>query len=307
MNTALPRYLSIISILLFLSACSAVRDTSDRAYVYDQEHSIAWNIINSSGMDTYRDAQVTPSQKLMYSRTDYDFSFPELRGDNLNESSLSLTPLLQYIPTGMGAEDWQNDGFLAWIPTELASSPEVASQILSDTFEHAVLETLKESKKVHGDFRKGEGYNDYLGKYVFQVNASRYLAIQFADEYAGCELHNNKYFDAAIAKLPDCTLYINFHDSEKIVRTPDFISKNITGKSYLIRHDGVNASFISPIYRQITNRAKTNAVRLNYAFAQQLSRHLPDWVIIYISPHEESGMPAVALQAGKVHFFIRSE
>lgn len=307
MNTTLPRYLSIMGTLLFLSACSAVRDTSDRAYVYVQEHSIAWNIINSSGMDTYRDAQVTPSQKLMYSRTDYDFSFPELRDDKLNEGSLSLTPLLQYIPTGMGAEDWQGDGILAWIPTELASSPEVASQLLSDTLEHAALETLKESKKLHGGFRKGEGYNDYLGKYVFQVNASRYLAIQFADEYVGCEVHNNKYFDLAIAKLPDCHLYIDFHNPEKIVRTPDFINKNVTGKSYLIRHDGVNASFISPFYNKITSHAKKDIVRLNYAFAQQFSRHLPAWVIVYISPHEDSGMPAVALQAGNVHFFVRNK
>jgi hypothetical protein len=307
MNTALPRYLTIMSTLLFLSACSAVRDTSDKAYVYDQKHSIAWNIINSSGMDTYRDAQVTPSQKLMYSRTDYDFSFPELRDDKLNEGSLSLNPLLQYIPTGMGAEDWQGDGILAWIPTELASSSEAASQVLSDTFEHAVLATLTETKRVHGDIRKGEGYNDLLGKYVFQVNSSRYLAIQFADEYVGCEVHNNKYFDSAIAKLPDCSLYINFHNSEKIVRTPDFINKNVTGKSYLIRHDGLNASFISPIYNKITSHTKSDVVRLNYAFAQQLSLHLPAWVIIYISPHEDSGMPAVALQAGEVHFFIRNK
>ncbi|QMR42988.1 hypothetical protein [Klebsiella aerogenes] len=102
-------------------------------------------------------------------------------------------------------------------------------------------------------------------------------------------------------------MYINFHDPEKIVRTPDFINKNVTGKSYLIRHDGVNASFISPIYRQIASLGKTNVVRLNYAFAQQLSRHLPAWVIIYISPHEDSGMPAVVLQAGKVHFFIQNK
>lgn len=107
MNTTLPKYLAFMSTLLLLTACSAVRDVSDRPYVYDDEHSIAWNISNASGMDSYSDAKVTPSQKKMYNRTDYDFSFPELRDDKLNEASLPLTPLLQYIPTGMGPQDWK--------------------------------------------------------------------------------------------------------------------------------------------------------------------------------------------------------
>lgn len=88
----------------------------------------------------------------------------------------------------MGLEEWQTDGILAWIPTELATTPEAASLVLSDKIESAVLATLKESKRKHGDVRKGEGYNNWLGKYVFQTNESRYLVVKFADKDAGCEL-----------------------------------------------------------------------------------------------------------------------
>lgn len=33
-------------------------------------------------------------------------------------------------------------------------------------------------------------------------------------------------------------------------------------------------------------------ISFNYAFMQQVIRHLPAWKIIYISPHEDRGMPA---------------
>lgn len=304
MNTLLPKYLAIVSTTLLLTACSAVRDVSDRPYTYENEHSIAWNISNASGMDPFSDARVSPSQKITYSRTDYDFAFPELGNGKLNEASLPLTPLLQYRPTGMRQEDWQTNGILAWIPTELASTPEMASQVLSDKLENAILAALKESKRAYGDVRKGAGYNDLLGKYVFQLNDSRYLVVKFADEYAGCEVPKDEYYDPARQNRPDCILYIKFHDPEKIVRTPDFINRNATGKSYLIRHDGLKASYLGPIYENIASHSKAEAERLDYAFVQQVSRYLPSWVIIYIAPHEDSGMPAVALQEGKVHFFI---
>ena len=304
MNTLLPKYLAIVSTTLLLTACSAVRDVSDRPYTYENEHSIAWTISNASGMDPFSDARVSPSQKITYSRTDYDFAFPALGNGKLNEASLPLTPLLQYRPTGMRQEDWQTNGILAWIPTELASTPEMASQVLSDKLENAILAALKESKRAYGDVRKGAGYNDLLGKYVFQLNDSRYLVVKFADEYAGCEVPKDEYYDPARQNRPDCILYIKFHDPEKIVRTPDFINRNATGKSYLIRHDGLKASYLGPIYKNIASHSKAEAERLDYAFVQQVSRHLPSWVIIYIAPHEDSGMPAVALQEGKVHFFI---
>ncbi|MNE55832.1 hypothetical protein D3C80_1506950 [compost metagenome] len=102
-------------------------------------------------------------------------------------------------------------------------------------------------------------------------------------------------------------MYINYHNPKKIVRTPDFINRNTTGKSYLITHDGLNGSYINPIFKNITIFSKAQTVRLNYAFLQQISHLLPSWVIIYISPHEDNGMPAVALQAGKVYFFMRDK
>lgn len=306
MNTLLPKYLTIVITMLLLTACSSIRDVSNTGYAYDNEHSIAWNISNASGMDSFSDAKVSPFQKRLYSRTDYDFSFPRLKNNKLNEASLPLTPLLQYRPTGMGPEDWQSNGILAWIPTELARTPEQASQLLSDKIEDAILTTFKESKQAYGELRKGNGYNDWLGKYVFQVNSSRYLAVQFADEYAGCELSKDKYFDPAHQNRPDCTFYTSFHSPEKIVQTPDFININATGKSFLIRHDGLNASYLDATYENITIHSQAETVRLKYAFLQKLSRHLPSWVIIFIEPHEDSGMPAVILQEGKVHFFFRA-
>ena len=307
MKILLLRSLSIAFTTLLLTACSGVRDNSAKPYTYHAEHSIAWNIINASGMDLYSDALVSRSQSAMFSRTDYDFTFPTVRSDKLNEASLPLTPLLQHRPSGMSVEDWDSDGLLAWIPTELAATPQAASLVLSDKIESAVLATLKESKRVYGDVRKGAGYNDWLGKYVFQVNASRYLVIKFADKDAGCELPKDEYFDPARMNSPTCSFYTSFHDAEKIVRTPDFIGSNPTGKSYFIRNDGVNGSSLTPVFVKSAGHTDAENERMNYAFMQQVSRHLPAWVILYLSPHERVGLPAVALQQGKVHFFFREK
>lgn len=247
MNIFLPKSLPIVCATLLLTACSGIRDHSEKSYTYRTEHSIAWNIINVSGMDLYSDALVSQSQSKMYSRTDYTFDFLKVGNDKLNEASLSLIPLLQHRPTGMGVEDWQSDGILAWIPTELATSPEAASLVLSDKIESAVLTTLKESNRVYRDIRKGAGYNNWLGKYVFQTNASRYLVVKFADKDVGCELPKSEYFDP-LSNNPICSFYTSFHDAEKIVRTPDFIGENTTGKSYFIRHDGLNGSSLSPVF-----------------------------------------------------------
>ena len=67
-------------------------------------------------MDPFSDAQVSHSQSEMFSRTDYDFTFPIVEDDKVNEASLPLTPLLQYRPTGLGVEEWQIDGILACSP-----------------------------------------------------------------------------------------------------------------------------------------------------------------------------------------------
>lgn len=304
MKILLSRSLSIVFTTLLLTACSGIRDNSAKPYTYRAEHSVAWNIINASGMDLYSDAPVSQSQSEMFSRTDYEFIFPTGGNDKSNEALLPLTPLLQYRPTGMSVEDWYFDGLLAWIPTELATTPQAASLVLSDKIESAVLATLKESKREYSDVRKGAGYNDWLGKYVFQVNASRYLVIKFADKDAGCELPKDEYFDPARMNSPTCIFYSSFHDAEKIVRTPDFIGANATGKSYFIRNDGVNGSSLPPVFRKSAGHSDAENERMNYAFMQQVSRHLPAWVILYLSPHERQGLPAVALQQGKVHFFF---
>lgn len=301
MNIFLPRSLSIVCTTLLMTACSGIRDQSEKPYAYRTEHSVAWNIINASGMDLYSDALVSQSQSKMFSRTDYDFVFPTVGNDKLNEATLSLTPLLQHRATGMSVEDWQSNGILAWIPTELATTPQAASLVLSDKIEAAVLATLNKSKREFR-VRKGAGYNDWLGKYVFQTNASRFLVVKFADKDAGCELPKDDYFDPARKNSPICTFYTSFHDAEKIVRTPDLIGSNATGKSYFIRHDGLNGSSLSPVFR---NSAENE--RMNYAFMQQVSSHLPAWVILYLSPHEHEGLPAVAFQQGKVHFFFREK
>lgn len=306
MNIFLPRSLSIVCTTLLLTACSGIRDQSEKPYNYRVEHSVAWNIINASGMDLYSDALVSPSQSKVYSRTDFDFAFPIVGNAKINEASLPLTPLLQNRPTGMSVEDWQSDGILAWIPTELATTPEAASLVLSDKIESAVLATLRESKRDDGDVRKGAGYNNWLGKYVFQTNASRYLLVKFADKDVGCELPKSEYFDPT-SNSPICSFYTSFHDAEKIVRTPGFIGANATGKSFFIRHDGLNGSSLSPVFENNAGQSDAKKARMNYAFMQQVSRHLPAWVILYLSPHEYEGLPAVALQQGKVHFFFREK
>ncbi|MCT4705977.1 hypothetical protein MUA03_08655 [Enterobacteriaceae bacterium H16N7] len=304
MNIFLPRSLSIVCTTLLLTACSGIRDQSEKTYANRPEHSVAWNIINASGMDLYSDALVSQSQSKMFSRTDYDFVFPTAGNDRLNEATLSLTPLLQHRATGMSVEDWQSNGILAWIPTELATTPQAASLVLSDKIEAAVLATLNKSKREFR-VRKGAGYNDWLGKYVFQTNASRFLVVKFADKDAGCELPKDDYFDPARKNSPICTFYTSFHDAEKIVSTPDLIGSNATGKSYFIRHDGLNGSSLSPVFRNSADHSDAENERMNYAFMQQVSSHLPAWVILYLSPHEYEGLPAVAFQQGKVHFFFR--
>lgn len=55
---------------------------------------------------------------------------------------------------------------------------------------------------------------------------------------------------------------------------------------------------------QIVNLMDT---RLDYYFLQQVSSRLPPWIIFHIAQHEDSGMPAVLLQEGRVHFFIRDK
>lgn len=305
MSIFLPRSLSIVCITLLLTACSGIRDQSEKSYTYRAEHSVAWNIINASGMDLYSDTLVSQSQSKMFSRTDYDFVFPIVGNDKLNEATLSLIPLLQHRATGMSVEDWQSNGILAWIPTELATTPQAASLVLSDKIEAAVLATLNESKREFR-VRKGAGYNDWLGKYIFQTNASRYLLVKFADKDVGCELPKSEYFDP-MSNSPICSFYTSFHDAEKIVRTPGFIGANATGKSFFIRHDGLNGSSLSPVFENNAGQSDAKKARMNYAFMQQVSRHLPAWVILYLSPHEYEGLPAVALQQGKVHFFFREK
>ncbi|MBD9553068.1 hypothetical protein IB221_12450 [Pantoea sp. PNT01] len=302
----LPGYLVILTLLLILSGCTKVRDISSQKYTYKSDHSLAWNINNASGMTPYYDAQVSPNAKLLFTRTDFDLSFPVVKANGFNEGSVSLTPLMEFVSVGLGPEDWLKDGILAWVPLALASTPAQASQVLSDTLEKAVISTLKETGRSYGDVRKGKSNAFWLAKYVFQDNDGRYLVVKFEDAYAGCEVSTDKYYVSEHQNRPDCTFFTSFHDPEKIVSTPDFINANGTGKSYLIRLDGIKGSYISPVYEKLSSHSKADSLRLSYAFLQQVSRHLPSWVVFHLSPHEDEGLPALILKQGKVHFFVRA-
>ncbi|WP_336766946.1 hypothetical protein [Pantoea ananatis] len=102
---------------------SGVRDVSGQHYEYENAHSLAWNISTAAGMTSFEDAKLNPPLSMLYSRKDYDLSYPVKSAQTLNESTLSLAPLLRFTPTGMSPEDWWFNRILAWIPTELAKTP----------------------------------------------------------------------------------------------------------------------------------------------------------------------------------------
>lgn len=303
----LRRCIAIATMLYLVQGCSSVRDISDRQYNYNNEHSLAWNISRASGMNPFYDAQVTSTEKALYSRTDFDLTFPPTGDNKLNESKLTLNPLLQYPAVGFKLEDWQRNGILAWIPSELATTPAMASKVLAETLQKAVQGTLRETKRPQKAAYTGRKENDWLGTYIFQETPWTYFSVQFEDTNAGCKIPTDKYFNPQQLKRSACVFATTFHDPERIVSTPSFIGHNSSGKSYLVRLDGINGSHLSPVYQRVSLHSKSYSTRLDYAFLQQVSIRLPTWVIIHIAQHEDSAMPAVLLQEGRVHFFMRDK
>lgn len=303
MRNYLPGTLASMMMLL-LSACSGLRDVSERHYEYENAHSLAWNISTAAGMTSFEDAKLNPPLSTLYSRKDYDLSYPVKSAQTLNESTLSLAPLLRFTPTGMAPEDWWFNRILAWIPTELAKTPQQASTVLANTIQEAVLTTLKETKRPIGEIKNEAGDNDWLDKYALQITVPHYVVIHFADSAAGCEFPDKNVPFIERIKLPSCAFFAEFHDPEKVVSTPAFITPNATGKSYLIRPDGLNSSFVADAFDKPSTLSDDDRTRMAYDFLQKVSQHLPSWVIFYISPHERAGMPAMVLQSGKVYFFV---
>lgn len=306
MQNYLPSTLASIMVLL-LSACSGVRDVSGRHYEYENAHSLAWNISTAAGMTSFADAKLNPPLSTLYSRKDYDLSYPARSAQTLNESTLSLAPLLRFTPTGMSPEDWWFNCILAWIPTEMAKplpNRHLRFWQIRWRKQYWLHCTLKETKRPVGEIKNEAGDNDWLDKYALQITVPRFVVIHFADSAAGCELPDTNVSVIIRMKLPSCAFSASFHEPEKIVGTPGFITPNATGKGYLIRPDGLNSSFVSDAFYKPSTLPDDDRTRMAYDFLQKVSQHLPSWVIFYISPHEHEGMPAMILQGGKVYFFV---
>lgn len=306
MKSQLYRYLGFATALYIMTGCTAgVKDVSDKQYFYNQSHSMAWNISNASGMDPFYDARLNSAEEARFNGNDYDLTFPHVDNSKPNENSLSLKPLLQYPDVGFKEEDWQRTGILAWIPTDLASTPSQASKVLLDVLQKAIEDTLKEESRPYEIFGKGKYVINWLGTYVFQETPNNYITIKFEDKKAGCKIPEEEYIPGK-GVLPYCGFFFLFNDPVSIVGTPDFINKNNTGKSYLVGLSGTNRSFMGPVYEFISLLPPEYSNRRAYSYYQQISRHLPPWVILHVAQHA-TGLPAVILKEGKTYFFMRDD
>lgn len=75
MHNYLPCTLASIMVVV-LSGCSGVRDVSGQHYEYENANSLAWNISTAAGMTSFEDAKLNPPLSALYSRKDYDLSYP---------------------------------------------------------------------------------------------------------------------------------------------------------------------------------------------------------------------------------------
>ncbi|WP_394565015.1 hypothetical protein [Pantoea sp. SGAir0180] len=92
---------------------------------------------------------------------------------------------------------------------------------------------MKETKRPIGEIKNEAGDNGWLDKYALQITAPRFVVVHFADLAAGCEFPDKNVPFIERTKLPSCTFFAEFHDPEKIVSTPAFITQTPRVKATL--------------------------------------------------------------------------
>lgn len=279
----LGKALLVVASILTLVGCAA----SKQPAVYDAKKSFALNVVNAAGMKDIGDHAVpraeyeklanNPVYQAGWTASFYNNPAPGFSsGTGL---ALGLMGMI-FSPTG----DAEYDVIMAWMPQDLAASPQEAAERLRDIFQEATHKAAQSMQMT-----------------VFDTHLHHHRSLGYiATNVLTGDSQNCDQEPVVHSKPQHCYTYIAIKDPV-VSEAPHFVS-NERNPAYLFR---VRSAYNNAIRIAQPDVAKLSARQLMGA----LSKHLPSWVYLYSAPegktrNEKKKSFPVLFSEGKAHLFI---
>lgn len=170
------------------------------------------------------------------------------------------------------------NSIMAWMPVDLAKDKKEAQQLMSRLIVNAAAHAL-------------ESLNYPVSDYHKHITKREYLSVYVRDEYPGCAKN-------------ECRIF-TYTPKAEIEDPPEFISSGTPVYSFKADHS--QKYFEARTY--FPKDFKISTLRIY----EEMSKRLPDWVCIYLSPDKTFGDNGekikfpVLLQKGEPHLFVVRE
>ncbi|WP_407733113.1 hypothetical protein [Pseudomonas citronellolis] len=284
--------------ILGLSGCMAVQDVILGNYSYDPTRSKAANITDAGKMTVLKDAEVPPALRPFIDGTGLDWGAIDGAQAWPNYAMLDLTPLLIGMGYGFHVENYQRDAILAWVPSELAATPQEAQRKLVDTITRGFTEAFDRAGMRYVDRGTYESDGEIFG--IGDPNINK--VILFESHEMGCDLAGAPLVEENFKRL--CSISFSVHKAAGLYPTPDFLHANPSGQSYLFSNWGDFDGNRVRVNLSLT--AGDSGIKpRKMQVLQRVSAELPEWVAIYVAQDERNGTPRVLFSQGRSMFFVR--
>lgn len=271
--------------MALLAGCSSA--PADKEFHSLPNTSFALNVAKAAGLDAkLQDLEVpadtvhniTDSSAYGLAMTLSGYNAPVSGLSNVGGAGLGLAAWV-FAPTAASSKSH----VIAWMPANLASTPDEAGNKLSKILQEAEQKAATEM-----------GYETKIwdAPETGPYRGNRYVKL-FKEGDAYCAPKGQQI----------CALIASFHGTPEKVIAPDFVSQK--GESWFLDPTATR-------YPEIGwNKDYVGIKELE--MLQAVSKHLPDWIYLYFAPkkvrleQDKFLAPPIIMNQGKIHYFIKEK
>jgi len=283
-----------ISILLMLGLClSACAARSTSPYVYNPKYSLACNVSKAGNLGISRDS-ATPGGTFLTSQ-----------GGVMLAEVAAGAKLLDAFAFGVALGDGLNKGprdtVAAWMPKNLAATPEAARALMTDMIKTASIKAAEESGISQNGFYS---YKDFP---QFNGIGQNTPVLRVDEQQSGGE---TSFGMLGLLEVKTIGGWSSPHCDPDVVAAPEFVTPQGPAWEFA-RHESSCFWGASNGKARITAKGKTKyeagpASPESFAFFLSLSKNMPDWFFLLLMNVDvpNMGNVPVVLNKGQAHFFV---
>lgn len=284
------KILAIAIVSASLAACA----TGPRPYNPDK--SLALNLAEAGKIDGLKDQKVSTEEYGRISKSNlfldagWTTAITASPASGFNSGfGLGLGLLTMLIPEPVGAKEHQ---FVAWMPADMASSPEDAQVKMRDITAKAVEAALRDLRWEHSPM-------EYWVNPLLWGRKDQMAALLIYPEKMGCLPQE--------AKGKHCVLTVEMVKPKPIKTSPAAIGRP-SQPSYFFAGNTTEYGFV------VASNGESGSIDTPYLYAM-VSKHLPDWAYFYTPPakyirvkatNKDPNFPLIYYQ-GKAEMFVVSD